>query len=214
MAQQFPPNGGRGGHGGRGPSPGGRGAGRGIPPQQQPQPQPYNFAAGGSGRGGSRTGMGAWQPAQPTSSLQQAAAYSGPPPSQPPQNRPPPGGYASMGVGGMAYYNPYASGGNQAFVPRTDPNHHYQGQHTYAPAPHQQQATRGVVYYPPTVGPPVGTIPQVPMPQSQMPQPPAPREKKPLIITVRQIASTAAIVVSFYLMFALIRLSLFFCSSG
>jgi hypothetical protein len=195
MAQQFPPNGGgRGGHGGRGPPPGGRGPGRGIPstslqqqhPQQQQQasqPQPYNFAAGGSGRGGPRP-VSAWQPSQPTS-LQQASGY--PVVQGLPQQghvRPvAPGGYAPMGA--MPYYNPYATGGALPYAPRADPNQ-WQGQPSYAQVPHQQQAMRGGVYYPPGSGPPVvNAMPSAPAPQSQISQPIAPRKKMPLQITVR-----------------------------
>lgn len=196
MAQQFPPNGGRGGHGGRGPPSGGRGSGRGAPQQQQTPTQPYNnsYPASGSGRGGPRPGMGAWQATPPSSALQQAAlqqgGYPGVPPSQQGQARPVPA--AAYGAPPVGYYPNYGGGPGAApqYGSRPNPGQ-WSGQPTYVsgPGPGQPSAMRGGIFYPGAGSPHmINAIPPVPMPQSQIaPPPPPPREKKPLIITVRTL---------------------------
>lgn len=182
MAQQYPPNGGRGGHTGRGPAPGGRGPGRGVAPTQQGQQHPYNFSAVGNSRDSFRPPVGAWQATQPTS-LQQAAGYQNTTASQQGQTRQvPAGGYAPP-MGGMPYYNPYTAAGASPYGQRADPSQWQGTPSGYGTPSHPQSSMR---FYPPAAGPPVvNTMAPVPLPQTQISHPPPPREKKPLTITVR-----------------------------
>jgi hypothetical protein len=180
MAQQYPPNGGRGG--GRGPHSGGRSGGRGggVPPQQLQQN--YNYTAPGVAGGRGSGNMGAWQPAQPTS-LQQAAGYPGLPQQVAGGGR---GGYVQPHPP-PAYY-PYTTGPNPYGPQHVAPPHNRQWQGYGAPPqvgmPTQSNMAGGV-FYPQHAGrgiPPPAAMANTPA----VPAPPPPREKKPLLITDKE----------------------------